>query len=251
MPGLKEITDALDLLIKAAIAAGTFFIYTQAEKQAEFTKAMAEATKNMAEAKQTTQGTNLVIVNRLLDLFADIRKDCLSEDRTYMVTFLVDVNNTYNDVKFDRNRISSILTAEQHCQSPDATAVQHTGLGDGSIPLVTTKNIQELNNSLKSAAPVAPIALDAEAPDGYVAVGSPAVQNFTIVSPPGGSGDIGPKTLLKAKWSVYLRSNTENTESGLNAIRGLIQENNCVRVLKPYPGIRGQIWAAVKLAGCS
>jgi hypothetical protein len=251
MAGLKEVADALDLLIKAAIAAGTFFIYTQAEKQAEFAEKMANATKNMAEAKQTTQGTNLVIVNRLLDLFSDIRKDCLSDDRMYMVTFLVEVNNTYNDVKFKPDAINSILTAEQHCQSRDATAVKNTALGAGSIPLVTPQNIQELNNSLKSDAPVQPIPSEAEVPDGYVAVGSPTVQNFIIVAPPGGLGDVGPRTLLKAKWSVYLRSNTENTETGNNAIRGLIQQNNCVRVLKPYPGIRGQTWAAVKLAACS
>jgi hypothetical protein len=255
MLGLKDITDALDLAIKAAIAAGTFFIYTQAEKQADIAQKMADASAKVAEAKQTTQGTNLVIVNRLLDLFADIRKDCLSDDRIYIVTFLVEVNNTYNDVKFKPEAINSILTAQQHCTSPDAKAVQSTGLGAGSIPVVTPQNIQQLNNSLKSDAPVQAITSEAELPDGYVAVGSlgkEGFRNFSIVSQPVGSDtSIVAQTLLKARWSVYLRSNTENTETGRNAIRGIIEENKCARVLKPYPGIRGQTWAAVKLAECS
>jgi hypothetical protein len=67
---------------------------------------------------------------------------------------------------------------------------------------------------------------------------------------PVGGSSVVPQALLKPRWSVYLRSNTENTDTGDNTIRGIIQENQCVRVLTPYPGIRGQTWAAVKLADC-
>jgi hypothetical protein len=125
-------------------------------------------------------------------------------------------------------------------------------LGAGQIPVVTTENIQQVNKSLQPTAPVKAIASEAELPDGYVAVGTPTNQNFTILSSAGGaSTNIVAQAVLKAKWSVYLRSNTDNTETGNNAIRGLIRENQCVRVLQPYPGIRGQTWAAVKLAECS
>ena len=257
---VKPWLESLDLLVKIIITVVVFLIWGGEKErlaiqreQAATEKTLAEASAKTAEAKQTTQGTNLVIVNRLLDLFGDIRKDCLSDDRMYMVTFLVDVNNSYNDVKFKPEAINSILTAEQHCTSLDAKDVQSTGLGAGSIPVVTPQNIEQLNNSLKSKAPVLPSS--GELPDGYVAVGFPekGFQNFSIVSlQPGGAGAniIVPQTLLRANSSVYLRSNYDNTETGRNAIRGVIQENQCVRVLVPYPGIRGQTWAAVKLADC-
>jgi hypothetical protein len=191
---VKPWLESLDLLVKIIITVVVFLIWggekerlAIQKEQATTERTIAEASAKTAEAKQTTQGTNLVIVNRLLDLFADIRKDCLSEDRMYMVTFLVEVNNSYNDIKFKPDAIKSILTAEQRCDSPDATAVKSTGLGAGGIPVVTAQNIEQLNNSLKSNAPVLPSS--GELPDGYVAVGFPekGFQNFSVVSPQPGS----------------------------------------------------------------
>jgi hypothetical protein len=263
MPALKDVAEALDLGIKGAIAVFAFFIYGQAEKQANISETIAKANEKVAKAaeeeatsRKTTQDTNLVIVDKMLGIFADIRKECLSDDRKYIVHFLVEVNNRYNAIHFDDTMIGSILSAQRSCDSPDAKFVQKTSLGAGKIPDLTPQNIQQVNDSLKSDAPVQPISSEAALPDGYVAVGSigkEGFRNFSIVSQPVGSDAniIVPQALLKARWSVYLRSNTENTETDRNPIRGIIQENHCVQVLTPYPGIRGQTWAAVKLVECS
>ncbi|MFO1056214.1 MAG: hypothetical protein U1E53_04525 [Dongiaceae bacterium] len=135
-----------------------------------------------------------------------------------------------------------------------ATAVAAVS-ANGAIPFVTASNFSGIFDKLKAenvqveAAPEA-----SEKPDGYVAVGSydPATgfRNFTVVGGKPDGASIAAATLIKARWSVYLRSNTGNTDSGGNPILGLIRQEDCVRVLASYPGVRGQTWAAVKLAPC-
>ena len=96
-----------------------------------------------------------------------------------------------------------------------------------------------------------------EKADGYVSVGvfnqdSQTFRNFDVAKDKASKdGHINPATVIKAKWSVYLRANMTDTEAGQNPILGIVPEGGCVRVLDSTPAVRGQTWAAVKLASCS
>ena len=90
--------------------------------------------------------------------------------------------------------------------------------------------------------------------DGYVALGrfeNRTYQNFQILSRASDDGVARAGDIMKASWSVNLRVNTENTQSGANSPLGSIPEGGCVKVLERYDNIRGQTWAAVKQAACA
>jgi hypothetical protein len=95
-----------------------------------------------------------------------------------------------------------------------------------------------------------------EREDGFVALGAFDQQaktypNFRLLSDSPDEGGVKSGDIMKAKTSVYLRTNTENTEGKTNPTLGTIPEGGCVRILDRLDNIRGQTWAAVKqLTNC-
>ncbi len=96
--------------------------------------------------------------------------------------------------------------------------------------------------------------------DGWVAVGRlegkrPADLNFEIPSDAVAvDGAIKAGTMIRARWSVNLRKNTDNTEDKehkLNPILGLMQAGQCAKVVKSVAQIRGQTWASIDVVPCS
>ncbi len=95
--------------------------------------------------------------------------------------------------------------------------------------------------------------------DGWVAVGRFPSSRYADVNfdvPPDGIvGDstIKAGTMIRARWSVNLRKNTDNTEDKehkLNPILGLIQAGQCAKVVKSVAEIRGQTWASIDVVPC-
>jgi hypothetical protein len=85
--------------------------------------------------------------------------------------------------------------------------------------------------------------------DGWLAVGHLppkryADVNFEIPAESIASdGTIKAETIIRARWSVNLRENTNNAETHahqLNAVIGLIQAGECAKVLTSEASIRGQ-----------
>jgi hypothetical protein len=94
--------------------------------------------------------------------------------------------------------------------------------------------------------------------DGWVSVGRlPATryadQNFEIASDVTSAGAIKPGTMIRARWSVNLRANYDNTEEHerkINPVLGLMQAGECAKVLESKAKIRGQTWAYVDVVPC-
>lgn len=93
--------------------------------------------------------------------------------------------------------------------------------------------------------------------DGWVAVGRfPSVraadQNFRVPDSAVTNGEIQFGTMIRARWTVNLRTTYENTEEqGLNPVLGVIQAGECVKVLESRADVRGQTWAYVDVSPCS
>lgn len=56
--------------------------------------------------------------------------------------------------------------------------------------------------------------------------------------------------ILKARWSVNLRSNTTITTGGRNPILAVIGEGECITVSGEPQALRGQFWAAINRTEC-
>jgi len=65
--------------------------------------------------------------------------------------------------------------------------------------------------------------------------------------------DLKKGTLLKARWSVNLRTNNEDTERGNNPSLAIIRDNECVKMEEDLPNkpLRGSYWVKVSLAQCN
>ena len=245
---LKPWLDSLDLLVKIIITVAIFLIWGSEKErlaiqkqQAEIQKEQAATEQTLAESSKVKQEMNLAIVDKLITLLSGFEQQCLSEDRHLFVKYLIDVNDEYSKVKFPKSAQDVIFGAHSNCGGKNLPTVDQTNYA--SIPANVAEKVLQLPASK-------------EAPDGYVALGAFALdkktyQNFRIEA--GGSDDGRAKdgTIMKANWSVYLRANTENTESGANPSLGIIPEGGCVKILDARDKIRGQTWAAVKLAKCA
>jgi hypothetical protein len=104
--------------------------------------------------------------------------------------------------------------------------------------------------------------------DGWVAIGSIETNNnnntnprlnFELLSKDALNKDrtVKPGTMVRARWSVYLRHNLDNTEDHrpederLNPVRGLMGAGECANVLDSRANIRGQTWAKIDVVPCS
>jgi hypothetical protein len=127
----------------------------------------------------------------------------------------------------------------------------------GELPALTQENVAAV--AAKAGLAVEELTEETgkkEKIDGYLAVGvydeqKRSFRNFE--APPGAIGErgaIAPSTVIRARWSTYLRANTANTESGMNPILGIVSEGACVQVVEALPSVRGQTWAAVRLVSC-
>jgi len=268
MEKIRSVVDIVDIAVKVVITTALFLLYGTAKEQALIDKVRADALASQATALHTIADTskskqeaNLVVVDKILNIFAEIHKQCLNEETSFFLDFLVQINNSYNDVKLDSSKLGPILSAQATCTTSggqtdvNAKVVQQEN--NGVIPFVDQQNIQRVQKQLsEKGVTVATTSNDshAPAPDGYVAVGifdaaSKSFRNFVVksgtVDPDGG---IKPEAVLTARWSVYLRANTQNTDTGGNPIIGLIKEGDCVKVISAFPNTRGQTWAAVSLS---
>lgn len=96
--------------------------------------------------------------------------------------------------------------------------------------------------------------------DGWVAVGRLGTTNFAdlnfdIVSKDAVDKDntIKADTVIRARWSVSLRTNAYNMEDRqdyTSPVRGLVWGGECAKVLGSLADVRGQTWAFIDLVEC-
>jgi hypothetical protein len=106
----------------------------------------------------------------------------------------------------------------------------------------------------KSITPTIPIPVETPASTGWVAVGriggSFGQINFDgteklLQRPPA----TAPDMVLTARWSVNLRTSSQNTEAGNNPVLRVLQPGECVKPLSAEE-LRGQVWARVEVVAC-
>jgi hypothetical protein len=244
----KPWLESLDLLVKIIITVVVFLIWGSEkerlsiqEEQVKIQREQAATEQTVAEGAKVRQEMNLAIVDKLITILSGLEQQCLSEERHAFVDYLITVNDAYSKVPFPDGAKEKIFAAHK------------CGVGK-DLPTVDQASYAAIKPSV--AEKVEQLAASKESPDGYVALGvfdknQKTYRNFRIAS--GGSDDGLAKdgTIMKANWSVYLRANTENTDEGANPSLGIIPDGGCVRVLERRDNVRGQTWAAVKLAKCS
>lgn len=93
--------------------------------------------------------------------------------------------------------------------------------------------------------------------DGWVSVGRPdstryADRNFDLLGDARfkPDGTLPPDTVMRARWSVNLRTSTGVTSGEGNPARGLLAAGDCARVLTSRANVRGGTWAFVDRADC-
>jgi hypothetical protein len=244
----KPWLESLDLLVKIVITVVVFLIWgsekerlTIQKQQIEIQKEQAATEQTLAESAKVKQEMNLAIVDKLITILSGFEQQCLSEDRHLFVEYLIQVNDAYSKVPFPPGAQDVIFGAHKNC-------------GGNSLPTVDQASYAAIKPSV--AEKVEQLPASKESPDGYVALGvfdknQKSYRNFRIASGASEDGLAKDGTIMKANWSVYLRANTENTEGGANPSLGIIPEGGCIRIIERRDNIRGQTWAAVKLAKCA
>jgi hypothetical protein len=167
-------------------------------------------------------------------------------------------HEAYNDIKINKTDFYRASSARRSCTigSVAHDAQLSASLHQGAVPVLDTQVIAKVQNDLRGKGVTVARVAGEEEPSGYAAIGAftsdkKSFRNFEVpadsVRP---DGSIAPNTTVQARWSVYLRANYDNTEEGRNPIFGIIAENAYAKVLKSFPSVRGQTWAAVKLVNC-
>jgi hypothetical protein len=233
--------ESLDLLVKIIIAVVAFLIWGGEKERLAIQKEQAATEREVAESTKIKQEMNLAIVDKLITILSGFEQQCLSEDRHLFVEYLIRVNDAYSKVPFPPGAQDVIFGAHNNC-------------GGKTLPIVDQANYTTIKPS--AAEKIEQLSTNKESPDGYVALGvfdksQNAYRNFHAVSGASNDGVAKEGTIMKANWSVYLRANTENTEGGANPSLGIIPEGGCIRILERRDNIRGQTWAAAKLAKCA
>jgi len=284
MENLKRALEVADVFVKIAIAVIAFFVLGAArhayelqkmqydlqqqqatiqKTQAESAKLLAEQTKAMAEAQTVTRKEDAALVTLIVDLLFKQNLQCRTEDQAVMIEFLVEINDHYNQVKLG-NRMPGAFARRRACEQNPAIVADArltTEHANGLIPDLSAANVKAMLSSITQtpefkAAASATVEQRGKGADGFVALGrSAGAKGFTNFEYAGGTpmgeANVAAGSVWRAKWAVYLRTNTNNTEEGSNPILGVINEKTCVRVIEAFPNIRGQTWAAVGLVPCS
>lgn len=94
--------------------------------------------------------------------------------------------------------------------------------------------------------------------EGFVALGRPTTEVYAQVNfdrtdgrPATGDGTVPANgEVLRARWEVNLRANTDLTTSGRNPPVGLIHPGQCVALRAAPVELRGQLWAQVATVDC-
>ena len=93
--------------------------------------------------------------------------------------------------------------------------------------------------------------------DGFVSLGKASdekASNFRAAASGakavGVVDELGPGSVLEARWPVNLRSNDSNTQAGTNPPILTIQEGSCVRLAQRPRLLRGSYWARASLSQC-
>lgn len=283
METIKRLLEVADLAVKVVIAVVGFLVVgaarnayelqkmqyelqqqqaTVQKTQAESAKLLAEQTKTMAEAQTVTRKEDAALVTLIVDLLFKQNLQCRTEDQAVMIEFLVDLNDHYNQIKLG-SRMPGAFARRRACeQNPAilADAKLTTQQAQGQIPDVDAANVKAVLSSLNETAEFkmaasGTVEQQGKGADGFVALGrstgSKGFANFEYLGgTPMVDANVPPGSVWRSKWSVYLRTNTNNTEEGSNPIIGVINEKTCVRIVETFPNIRGQTWAAVGLTPC-
>lgn len=259
MESWKSVLGVVDLLIKVTLA-GLAFVLFGVEKERLGVEAQQLAIQaQQLDIQEKQQTSNLVVAERIISLLFEEKNKCIAEDQAFLIDFLIDNNNAYNQIKINKEDFSRASEARRNCAGGSVARDSATSasLNEGSVPVVDRHVIKKIHEELQSrGVTVAQAQNGQEEPSGYVAVGAFAAsgksfRNFVVPSDNvKQDGSIAANTIIKSRWSVYLRANTDNTEEGSNAILGLVKEDACLKVLRSFPGVRGQTWAAVKLVDC-
>jgi hypothetical protein len=253
MDKIKPILESADVLVKIVIAILAFLIF-----QVQQNRLVLEG-KQIENLKEQ-QSSNLVVAEKIISLLYEEKNKCIAEDQAYMIDFLIDNNNAYNKIQIDKEDFYRVSAARRNCAGGSIAQDAQTTVSlsaDGQVPILTPLDIQATQERLKEkGVTVAEATAESVKPSGYVAVGafSPedkTFRNFEVASNHvSADGSIIKGTIIKSRWSVYLRANTRNTEQGANPILGLVAESSCAKVVESFPGVRGQTWAAVNLVDC-
>lgn len=213
MEKLKTFAEAADLLIKIGLVIAAFLFVDEAQKLRDIQKQQADLLKTQAEH------TRLLAEAQSMG-----RKD--DHELTKMIIDLL--------LKQDKACLSEDQMVLVSFLSEMNDQYNRVKLGDRMIGAIGKSVGRDY--------------------DGFVALGRPlgsSVTNFTLVTGSmGNDGGVTDGSVLRSKWSVYLRTNTTNTEEGTNPIIGLIGERQCIRTLEAAPNVRGQTWARVQLVSC-
>lgn len=168
------------------------------------------------------KGEGFAVGAEILKIVFSPQQKCFSEDQYFMIEFLAEVFNAASEIKADKDAFINLTRKRSGCAEAPATG--------------------------------------AEARDGYVVLGVPAVvsgrikefTNFTVHAPAEGI-DLEKRSkniLLKPKFDMNIRANTNDIGLGLNPSIGLIPASKCAGLTDFIADLRGNAWARVVVADC-
>jgi hypothetical protein len=164
------------------------------------------------------------------------------ESRRAYRSHWLEIYNSLADVKLSDEFIAVMM--EQDARA-DGTELYWTGNLPGLIPN-SERTLAESTN-------------EDELGHGWVAVGRLDSERYSDVHfnvPPsakGRDGTIKPHEIIRARWSVSLRSNSRNVEDRqgyTGTSRGLLWGGECVKVIDSRLDGRGQTWAFIEVLQC-
>jgi hypothetical protein len=250
MAKIKEFLEFLDLAVKVFIAVMAFFVFGLQKERLALQTTQVELQQKQLSLLQTQQTQSLVVAEKIIALLFEEKNKCLAEDQAFLIDFLIDTHNTYNTIKIIKADFIRASSARRSCSNAPAAGKGTTGKDEGPLPLVTP------DNAGKAIREVSPPTTERPEGTAFVAVGAfdRAKKTFRNFAVPAATtmddGSIAAGTVIKAFWSVYLRSNTSDTTDNANPKLGVLDEGSCAKVERSTPGVRGQTWALVRPVPC-
>ena len=252
MDKIKAYLELLDLAVKVVLAVLAFLFFGVQKDQLDIQQKQVDLQKAQFSLQQSQQTQTLAVAEKIIQLLFEEKNKCIAEDQAFLIDFLIDTHNAYNRVQINKNDFIRASSGRRACTSGpvSADAKAATEKNDGKLPLVDKDNASKV---LGNAATTQATGRSAA----FVSIGSfdaaaKSFRNFKV--PPGATtpeGGIAAGTVVQARWSVYLRTNTSNTTENSNPVLGLLAENACAKVIQSTPGVRGQTWALVEPVACS